>query len=308
MLFYAETPFKFAFSKEKKVGAETPLRAQEGHNIRKDQNKVFSLLGVPFDSTTTYQPGARFGPMLIRESSYNFEKYNLYLDKKLEAEFYDLGDVQVVPGNFKKTCQQVQFSIEEILDQGCVPIVIGGDHSISYPVTRALDIGEASVVHFDAHTDLRDDYAGERYSHGTVLRRISELNPQNIIQIGIRSSSQEEVQFAREEGLVQFTARDVKNNLDKVVDHLVSLEGPLYVTVDMDVLDPCYAPSVGTPAPGGLNPIELETLIFSLKNKDFIGLDVMEVSSSSVGDITSINAAKVLLDFLFLQDTPGITI
>jgi len=301
MLFYAESPFKFAFSKEKKVGYETPLGYHGSQKPPEGQSKVFSLLGVPFDSTTTYQPGARFGPMLIRESSYNFEKYNLYLDKELEAEFYDLGDVQVVPGNFQKTCQQVQLSIKELLDQGCVPVAMGGDHSISYPIARALDIGEASVVHFDAHTDLRDDYAGERYSHGTVIRRISELKPQNIIQIGIRSSSQEEVQFAREEGLVQFTARDVKKNLDTVLDRLKSLDGPLYVTVDMDVLDPAYAPSVGTPAPGGLNPMELETLIFSLKNKNIIGLDVVEVSSSSVGDITSINAAKVLLDFLFLQ-------
>jgi agmatinase len=295
MLFYAEKPLKFAFSKEMEQRNGTSLKVQEG------QEKVFSLLGVPFDSTASYRPGARFGPMLIRESSYNFESYNLYLDKKLEAEFYDLGDVQTVPGNFQKTCEQVQFSIKEIIDQGFIPLVMGGDHSISYPVTRALDISEASVVHFDAHTDLRDDYAGEKYSHATVIRRISELQPQSITQIGVRSSSQEEVQFAREMGLVQFTARDVKKNMDPVVDHLAALEGPLYVTVDMDVLDPGYAPSVGTPAPGGLNPLELETLILSLQGKDIIGLDVMEVSSSSVGDITSINAAKVLLDFLFLQ-------
>lgn len=294
MLFYAEKPLKFAFSKEMDEGG-APFKAHEGHG------KVFYLLGVPFDSTATYQPGARFGPLHLRESSHNFEGYNLYLDKSLEAEFYDLGDVQTVPGNFKKTCQQVQFSIKEIADQGCVPLVMGGDHSISYPVTRALDIREASVIHFDAHTDLRDDYAGEKYSHATVIRRISELEPQNITQIGIRSSSLEEVQFARENDLVQFTARDVKGNMDQVVGHLAALEGPLYVTVDMDVLDPCYAPRVGTPAPGGLNPLELETLILSLKDKDVIGLDVVEVSSSSLGDITSINAAKVLLDFLFLQ-------
>jgi agmatinase len=293
MLFYAENPLKFAFSKEMKEVEETL--------VQDNQKKVFSLIGVPFDSTATYQPGARFGPLLLRESSYNFESYHLYLDKKMEAEFYDLGDVQTVPGNFKKTCQQVQFSIQELIDQGYIPLVMGGDHSISYPVTRALDISKASVIHLDAHTDLRDDYAGERYSHATVMRRIFELKPKNIIQIGIRSSSEEEVQFARENGLVQFTARDVKKNMDQVVDHLTTLEGPLYVTVDLDVLDPAFAPRVGTPAPGGLNPLELETLILSLKDKDVMGLDVVEVSSSAVGDITSLNAAKVLLDFLFLQ-------
>ncbi|MEN6329670.1 MAG: agmatinase [Methanobacteriaceae archaeon] len=295
MLFYAERPLKFAFSKEIKDRDDTPSKFQNG------QKKIYGLLGVPFDSTATYQPGARFGPLQVRESSYNFESYNLYLDKKLEAEFYDLGDVQIVPGNFQKTCKQVQFTIKEIVNQGFTPLVIGGDHSITYPITRALDIRKASVNHFDAHTDLRADYAGEKYSHATVIRRISELNPRNITQIGIRSSSQEEVEFARKNGLVQFTARDVKKNIGPVVDHLTSLEGPLYVTVDLDVLDPAYAPSVGTPAPGGLNPLELETLILSLQDKDVMGLDVVEVSSSSIGDITSINAAKVLLDFLFLQ-------
>ena len=295
MLFYAETPLKFAFSKRLIGEEEASLKVQDS------QKKVFSILGVPFDGTSTYQPGARFGPMLLRESSYNFEGYSLYLDKKLDTEFYDLGDVQTVPGNFKKTCHQVQFSVQELVDHGYVPLVIGGDHSISYPVTRALDIGTASVIHLDAHTDLRDDYAGEKYSHATVMRRISELKPENIIQIGIRSSSPEEVQYARENSLIQFTARDVNKNLDQVVDYLAALEGPLYVTVDMDVLDPAYAPSVGTPAPGGLNPLELETLILSLKDKDVLGLDVVEASSSSVGDVTSINAAKVLLDFLFLQ-------
>jgi agmatinase len=295
MLFYAENPLKFAFSKGMDEGDRTFLKVQD------DQKKVFGLLGVPFDSTATYRPGARFGPLLLRESSHNFESYNLYLDKELEAEFYDLGDVQTIPGNFEKTCKQVQFTIKEILDQGWVPLVIGGDHSISYPVTRALDIRNASVIHFDAHTDLRDDYAGEKYSHATVMRRIFELKPQKIIQIGIRSSSKEEVEFARENAVVQFTARDVRKGIDVVVDNLASLEGPIYVTVDMDVLDPAYAPSVGTPAPGGLSPLELETLILSLKDKDIMGLDVVEVSSSSIGDITSINAAKVLLDFLFLH-------
>ncbi|MDD1764094.1 MAG: agmatinase [Methanobacteriaceae archaeon] len=295
MLFYAETPLKFAFSKEMDKGDKTFLKVQD------DQKKVFGLLGVPFDSTTTYRPGARYGPLLLRESSYNFESYNLYLDKELEAEFYDMGDMQIVPGNFKKTCKQVQFTIKEILNLGLVPLVMGGDHSISYPVTRALDIRKASVIHFDAHTDLRDDYAGEKYSHATVMRRIFELKPQRIIQIGVRSSSEEEVEFARENGVVQFTARDVRKGIDVVVDNLASLEGPIYVTVDMDVLDPAYAPSVGTPAPGGLSPLELETLILSLKDIDIMGLDVVEVSSSSVGDITSINAAKVLLDFLFLH-------
>lgn len=292
MLFYADKALKFAFSKDLETADEPILNNQE---------KVFGLLGVPFDSTATYQPGARFGPLLLRESSYNFENYHLYLDKVLEATFYDMGDVQTVPGNFHKTCKQVEFTVKEIIEKEYTPLVMGGDHSISYPVTRAIDIHNATVIHFDAHTDFRDEYAGEKYSHATVMRRIWELNPREIIQIGIRSSSSEEVNFARDEHIVQFTARDVKNEMKNVLKAVEGVEGPVYVTVDMDVLDPAYAPSVGTPAPGGLDPLELETLILKLKNKEVIGLDVAEVSSSSVGDITSINAAKVILDFLFLQ-------
>ncbi|HMK53864.1 MAG TPA: agmatinase [Methanobacteriaceae archaeon] len=291
MLFYADKPLKFAFSKDIE---------NTGEILFNNQEKIFGLLGIPFDSTSTYQTGARFGPLLLRESSYNFENYHLYLDKVLKATFYDLGDVQTIPGNFHKTCKQIEFTVNEVIEKGYTPIVMGGDHSISYPVARAVDIHNATVIHFDAHADFRDKYAGEKYSHATVMRRMWELNPQEIIQIGIRSSSSEEVHFVREENITQFTARDVKNDMKNVLKALEGLEGPIYVTVDMDVLDPAYAPRVGTPAPGGLDPMDLETLILQLKNKDIIGFDVVEVSSSSVGDITSINAAKVILDFLFL--------
>jgi agmatinase len=289
MYLYTENPLNFAFS-------QTEL-----DNSTLTDEPSFGILGVPFDSTTTYQPGARYGPLFVREASYNFEKYNLFLNKSLNASVYDIGNLEAVPGNFQKTCLNLKSVTSSMLEDGLTPLTIGGEHSISYGVINALNIQDATILHFDAHMDLRDDYMGEKYSHATVMRRIHDKGPLKIIQMGIRSSSKEETEFARENSIDYYTPQVIKDDLRGMEKIIHQIEGPVYVTVDMDVLDPDYAPSVGTPTPGGLSPLELEKLIFSLKGKDVVGLDVVEVSSNSIGDITSINAAKILLDFLFLQ-------
>ena len=292
MYFYTENPLKFAFSQNFE---EPPL----------NDNPHFGILGVPFDSTTTYQPGARFGPLFVREASYNFEKYNLFSDKVLDVNLCDIGNLEVVPGNLEKTYMHLESVISSMSEDGLIPLTIGGEHSLSYGVVNALNtednLQDVTILHFDAHMDLRDDYMGEKYSHATVMRRIHDKNPSKIIQMGIRSSSPEEVEFARKNGINFYTPHDIKEDLRKMGKIISQIDGPLYVTVDIDVLDPAYAPSVGTPSPCGINPEELESLIFHLKGKEVIGFDVVEVSSTSIGDVTSVNAAKILLDFLFLQ-------
>jgi len=292
MYLYTENPLKFAFS----------------HDFEESNQKdspYFGILGVPFDSTTTYQPGARFGPFFVREASYNFEKYNIFSDKILDANVSDIGNLEVVPGNLEKTCTHLESVISSMSEDGLIPLTIGGEHSLSYGVINSINaqhnLQDVTILHFDAHMDLRDDYMGEKYSHATVMRRIHDKNPSKIIQMGIRSSSPEEVEFARKNGINFYTPHDIKEDLRKMGKIISQIDGPLYVTVDIDVLDPAYAPSVGTPSPCGINPEELESLIFHLKGKEVIGFDVVEVSSTSIGDITSINAAKILLDFLFLQ-------
>jgi len=142
---------------------------------------------------------------------------------------------------------------------------------------------------------------GEKYSHAAVMRRIYDLNPKDLIQIGIRSCSAEEMSFARENKITYFTPHEVNENIGLIKNTIKNIEGPLYVSVDMDVLDPAYAPSVSTPAPCGLNPFQLESLIHSLKDKKVVGFDLVEVSPTEISDITSINAAKVIYDFLSLQ-------
>lgn len=287
MLLYTENPLKFAFSKDYK-----------GEDSKSEQ--TYGILGVPFDSTSTYLPGARFGPNAIREASYNLESYNISLKSGLRKTFYDLGNLEVVHGNFHKTSQHMESTVKDLIELEITPIILGGEHSITYSVLKACDISDVTVLHLDAHLDLRDTYQDEKYSHATVMRRIYDLNPAEIIQIGIRSGCEDEVKFAREKKIEYHTAIEVKNSIPKVERIISNIKGQLYVTVDLDVLDPAYAPSVGTPCPGGLDPLQLQSLIYLLKGKDLIGFDVMEVSSQCVGDITSVNAAQVVYDFLSL--------
>jgi agmatinase len=285
MLFYTENPSKFAFSKELKD---------------KPSKSGYGILGVPFDSTVTYQPGARFGPNALREASYNLEIYNIHLEKSLDHPLYDLGNLQVVHGNFLKTSKHLESTVKELSKLKITPITLGGEHTVSYSVTKALDISNATILHFDAHLDLRDTYQGEKYSHATVMRRIYDLNPKDIIQIGIRSGSEDELKFSQEAGIEHYTASYVKDNLSNIERIISSIEGLVYVTLDIDVLDPAYAPSVGTPSPGGLDLLELQKLIYCLQGKEIIGFDLVEVSSRCLGDITSVNAAQIVYDFVCL--------
>lgn len=297
MHLFLEEPLKFAFSRTD-FHQTPPPTGEESENLEKAS---YGIIGVPFDSTTTYQPGARFGPLFVREASYNFERYNLILNKTLDARLYDFGNLEAVPGNFQETCLRLESVISSFKESNIIPLAIGGEHTISYSILKALDVPDVTVLHLDAHMDLRDDYMGEKFSHATVMRRICELNPSRIIQMGVRSASEEETIFARENRIEYHTSPEIKDKLEGMESIIKEITGPVYVTLDLDVLDPAYAPSVGTPTPGGLDPFELEKLIFSLKGKNVIGFDLVETSSTSIGDITSLNAAKIILDFLFLE-------
>lgn len=284
MLLYTENPLSFAFSRD-------VSELEQSH-------QSLGILGVPFDSTATYMPGARFGPNTIREASYNLEKFNLDMDKEIRADLFDLGNLQVVHGNSQKTGQYLQSTIQEIKNKNITPVVLGGDHSISFSVLKALNLEGITVLHFDAHMDLRDTYQGEKYSHATVMRRIYDLNPEGIMQLGIRSASKEEVEFARDAGIKSYSSNMVKDDFKKIEKSLSSIKSPIYITLDIDVLDPAYAPSVGTPCTGGINPLEIERLIHSLAGKKIVGFDLVEVSSRCYGDITSLNAAQIIMDII----------
>lgn len=295
MFFYADNMMNFAFSKS----IDNEEEIEEG----------YAIMGVGFDSTTSYMAGSRYGPKAVREASYNFESYNLSFDTSLTACSYDIGDVFVNTGNYETTHVMIKDTVKSILERDLYPIVIGGEHTITNGVLGGIyDFNEdlfhnLTVVHFDAHFDMRDTYLDEKYSHATVLRRIHEHKPQQIIQLGIRSAQKEEYEYVKQQDNISYyTNHDIKENKNEILKILEKIDTPIYITVDIDVLDPAYAPSVGTPAPCGITPYDLEDMIGVLSKKNVVGIDVVEVSSNTIGDTTSINAAKVIYDFLSLQD------
>ena len=288
MLLNTYEPWKFAFS-------------QENEDIKENS---FGIIGVPFDSTTSYHSGSRLGPIVVREASFGFEKYNTIFNKDLTTAFYDFGDVNVVPGNCEKTCNIVEDTVKELLDLEIKPIIIGGEHSASIGAVKALTekYEKLTVIHLDAHRDLAFRFVGEKYSHATVMRRVHELGA-DLVQIGIRSASKDEEEFVKSTYNIQtFKSRDVKKHMDAVEYYLVNIEGPIYISIDMDVFDPAIAPSVGNPTPNGLYVSHLETILETLCHKNVVGLDVVETASDRLGDNTAVVAAKIIYDFLTLID------
>ncbi|PKL67504.1 MAG: agmatinase [Methanobacteriales archaeon HGW-Methanobacteriales-1] len=305
MLFYTHNPSKFAFSRDKSDFEHYISNLDIDSNS--ENQRPFGIIGVPFDGTTTYLPGARFGPSAVREASYNFENYNLSFNESLDAIFFDLGDLEVIHGNAKKTCEKLQETVLELYSAGIIPIIIGGEHSISLGVISALKehhgLEDITVVHFDAHMDIINEYLGEKLSHATVMRRVFDLEPKKIIQIGVRSASLEEKNFVDENSqkIDYYTSHDIKNDENLIKSILDEIKGPIYISIDIDVLDPSQAPSVGNPTPCGLNSFQIEKFIKILAQKDVIGIDLVEVASREIGDITSVNGAKIIHDFLCLQ-------
>ncbi len=312
MLFYTHNPSKFAFSRDKSEFENYLSNLDidpnpETNSENKENQRPFGLIGVPFDGTTTYRPGARFGPSAVREASYNFENYNLTFNERLDAIFFDLGDLEVIHGNAKKTCENLHETLLELYNAGIIPIIIGGEHSVSLGAISALKeyqgLEDITIVHFDAHMDMINEYMGEKHSHATVMRRIFDLEPKKIIQIGVRSASSDEKNFVDENSqkIDYYTSQDIQNDEKLIESILDRIEGPIYISIDIDVLDPSQAPSVGNPTPCGLNSCQIEKLIKILTKKDVIGLDLVEVASSEIGDITSVNGAKIIYDFLCLH-------
>ena len=288
MLLNTYEPWKFAFSTE-----------TDFENLKEDS---FGIIGVPFDSTTSYHSGSRLGPIVVREASYGFEKYNTNFKSDLDCTFYDFGDVNVVPGNCEATCKIVEDTVKELLDLNIKPITIGGEHSASIGVIKALTekYDKLAVVHLDAHRDLAFDFIGEKFSHATVMRRAHEFGV-DLVQIGIRSSSLEEEKFVESTYNIRtFKNIDVHRHMDAVEYYLTTVETPIYLSIDMDVLDPAIAPSVGNPTPGGLFTSEIEDVIKALAFKEVVGMDVVETATDRLGENTAVSAAKIIYDFLSL--------
>ena len=314
MLFNTYEPWKFAFSSESIDLYNSDVsesNEDNGSNEEFAKSKKWGIIGVPFDSTCSYHHGSRYGPTIIREASFGFEQYNSTFEKILDGEFYDCGDLNVVHGNCSKTCDALKDSVKELIGADIKPVLIGGEHSVSIGSVKALadtedsgDLSDITIIHLDAHRDIIDEYIGEKDSHATIMRRVHDLNPKELVQIGIRSFSIEEKEFVEsQDNIVSFLAKDLFDDFEILLNKLSSIEGKVYVSIDMDVIDPAFAPSVGNPTPNGLHPVDIENIFDALANNenvDIIGFDLVEVASDKLGDITAVLAAKIVYDFLTL--------
>lgn len=260
------------------------------------------LFGIPMDFTTSFRPGTRFGPARTREVSEGLETYSPYLDRDLnDIKFFDAGDVEVHFGNVTSSLENGKRMTEEILNDGKKPFMLGGEHLVSLPVIEAVaaKYPDLVVLHFDAHTDLRDEFWGEKLSHATVMKKAIDYlaEPSRLYQFGIRSGTAEEFAWAREN--LNFYPFEVLTPFMQVRD---SLEGrPIYVSIDIDVVDPAYAPGTGTVEPGGCTSNDILQVVHNLRGLDVVGFDIVELAPAlDHSDITALLVAKLVREALLV--------
>jgi len=257
------------------------------------------LLGVPFDATTSFRPGTRMAPFRIREVSEGIEEYSIYQDISLEdLNFYDAGDIILPFGNVEKCLNRIEMVSKWFLKRNKKIFAIGGEHLVSFPIIKAYHeyYPDLVVVQLDAHADLRREYLGETLSHAAVMHQVVELlGDKRLFQIGIRSCTREELDYA--EGKTFLYADVLLEAVDDVKDRIQNR--PVYFTLDIDVMDPAFAPGTGTPEAGGFSSRELIKFIQELKSLNIVGFDMVEVSPPyDSGDITSILGAKIIREAL----------
>lgn len=251
------------------------------------------MLGMPFDGTVSYRPGSRFAPEQIRLASWGLEEYSPYFDKHLEdCNFHDAGDLEFPLGNTKKSLDVIRQNVEEIYKDGKRVFGIGGEHLVTLPEIQAISkyVDNLAIVHFDAHTDLREEYLGEPFSHSAVIRHSAEIiGFENLKQIGIRSGMKEEFELMKKYNTLIHEHKELDVFKDKNI----------FVTVDLDVLDTSIMPGTGTPEVGGLDFNQLVGWFKYLSQFNIIGADVVELAPDydASGASTAV-ATKVIRELL----------
>ena len=261
------------------------------------------LYGMPMDWTVSYRPGSRFGPARIREVSIGLEEYSPYLDRELEeVKYFDAGDIPLPFGNPQRSIEIIEKYITELLGDNKFPLGMGGEHLVSWPVMKAMykKYPDLAIIHMDAHTDLRTEYEGEALSHSTPIRKVAELiGPENVYSFGIRSGMKEEFQWAKENGM--YIAKfEVLEPLKEILPKLAGR--PVYVTIDIDVLDPAHAPGTGTVDCGGITSKELLASIHEIARSEVkvVGGDLVEVAPIYDSSEQTANTASKLIREMLL--------
>jgi agmatinase len=261
----------------------------------------FAVIGLPFDSTTHFRSGSREGPDAIRRASQSLENYDYYYNIDLaDLSICDLGNMELGT-NPSIACEAVREVVID-LPERAIPICLGGEHSITPPIVEALaDQGDLGIIVLDAHLDLRDEYGGTKLSHACASRRILEIEEVcSFASLGIRSGSRDEFVFAKENDVLYFTSDAIhEKGIDKVLDlALESLDSErIYISIDIDALDPAYAPGTGSPEPFGLSPWDIRQIMKRFAQK-IVGLDVNEVNPTYDNGQTAILAAKLASEFM----------
>jgi len=286
-------------------------------HTRRLENVRALFLGVPFDDGTTFRPGARFGPRAVREASRLLRRYNPIVETKPfeELSMVDYGDVDVVPGYIEETYARIVNTLEPILEAGIFPIACGGDHSISLGILRAASkkYGKLSLIHYDAHSDCGDIYFGKKYGHGTPFRRALEENlidPAHSIHVGLRGSTYDESELS---GLSDMGFSVISMHEYARIGHTETIKrirekvvGPAYISLDIDGVDPAYAPGTGMPEAGGFTSREMLDLVRGLEGLPFVGFDLVEVSPLyDVAEITAVLASNLIYEFCSIVAKAG---
>ncbi|MEK0325522.1 MAG: agmatinase [Nitrosopumilus sp.] len=261
------------------------------------QDVFAKILGVPFDFTSSFRPGSRFGPNSLRTAFMNIEIYSHTLNIDLEKLSYlDLGNLQTA--DVMLMVKRVEEVVKEIVPAHKMAIM-GGEHSITYGAFRAMP-EETSLLIFDAHFDLRDELLDLKFSHATYLRRLLEVRkPKNVMVVGVRAGIQEEWEQAAKEGIQTITMDDIMNKSDgSRLEDFVGKSEKLYVSIDLDVLDPATAPGVGNPEPNGLSSKLLLAYMYTMREADILGFDIVELCPPYDNGSTATLAAKLMAEML----------
>lgn len=268
-----------------------------GGAVKKTRDYEFAILGVPFDDKSSFVKGTAKGPQAIREASTD-KAINAWtesgVDLEAETVIADLGDIEV-SGSFEEVFLRIGNRIRGILEKNAVPVLLGGDHSISYPSVKAFSQKhrKLDVLHFDAHPDLYDELYGDRYSHACPFARIMEEGlAEHLVQVGVRAATGQQRELARKYGVRMIEMKDIKEEI------VLNFSNPLYVSFDIDSLDPAFAPGASHHEPGGLSTRQVINIIHSL-NARIVGMDVVEVNPDRDNSgITASAAVKIIMEIL----------
>jgi agmatinase len=260
----------------------------------------YVIFGVPFDATVSFRSGEKLAPNEIRKASYNMESFSLYRGVDLKhAGIYDDGDLDEHLDS-GEMLEDVFSEVDKIVSDGKFPIMLGGEHSVTLGALKRL---RCKTVFIDAHTDFRDSYLGNRYSHACVARRVSEIvGVENIVSIGIRSVSPEEMEHGTQKF---FSSYELKSGEGKMIDYLKKFsDSPVYLSIDFDGFDPAYAPGVGTPEPFGLDPSIIFDIIEAIGHR-LAGFDLTEISPPYDNGNTSMLAARIIQEIVSYLENDG---